>query len=155
MRRIKKMITRFLKYGTMLSTLGFIAATGIQIYARFFMDSAPSWTEEAARFFFIYAVSFASGLAMKGGYYVYFDVLYRKMKPLHQLRLKLLVSCCTLVLFLFLAGYGTTFVRVGIPEHSPSLDVPMAIAFASMVLMGVAVSFYAFLDILTNIKQLK
>lgn len=155
MKQLNKFISKILKYGTIFSTLGFIGATGIQIYARFFLDSAPSWTEEAARFFFIYAISFASGLAMKNGYYVHFDVFYRKMNPRQQTILQLLVSSCTLLLFLTLAAYGITFVKVGIPEHSPSLDVPMAIAFASMVLMGLGVSFYAFLDLLNNLKRLK
>ena len=155
MKRTKRVVAKALKYGTLLSTLGFIGATGIQIYARFFMESAPSWTEEAARFFFIYAVSFAAGLAMKDGYYVHFDVFYNKLKERQQHILKLLVSVLTLVLFLTLAAFSFQFVRVGIPEHSPSLEVPMAIAFASMVLMGIAVSFFAFLDVLQILKKLK
>jgi len=155
MKQLKKVVAKILKYGTLVSTLGFIGATGIQIYARFFMDSAPSWTEEAARFFFIYAVSFAAGLAMKDGYYVHFDVFYNKMKERHQIVLKLLVAILTLILFLFLSAYSIYFVQVGIPEHSPSLNVPMAIAFGSMLLMGLGVSFFAFLNIIKNYKKLK
>lgn len=61
-----KFIAKILKFGTLFSTLGFIVSTLIQVYARFFMESAPPWTEEAARVFFIHAVSFAAGLAMRG-----------------------------------------------------------------------------------------
>lgn len=153
MKLFKSNVARFLKYGTLISSFGFIVATLIQIYARFFMDSAPSWTEEAARFFFIYAMSFAAGLAMKDGSYVHFDVLYNKLKTGHKRKLNVLISLLTLVLFLILTFYAIRFVIMGVPEHSPSLGVPMAIAFGSMVVMGVFVSYFAFVDLLKNNKN--
>ncbi len=153
MKIIKKKVAQFLKYGTLVSSFGFIGATLIQIYARFFMESAPSWTEEAARFFFIYAMSFAAGLAMKDGYYVHFDVFYNKLKKGQQRILNIMISVLTLILFLILTIYALQFVKVGLPEHSPSLDVPMAIAFGSMVVMGLFVSFFAFIDILKKINS--
>ncbi|MGB5434519.1 MAG: TRAP transporter small permease [Maribacter sp.] len=153
MKQIVKRISRFLKYGTLVSSLGFIGATLIQIYARFFMDSAPSWTEEAARFFFIYAMCFAAGLAMRDGSYVHFDVLYNKMNKGQQRILDIIISVFTFLLFLVLTIYAFQFVNVGLPEHSPSLDVPMAIAFGSMAIMGLFVSFFAFVDILTKMKR--
>jgi len=58
-----KTLNKLLSLGTLLSTIGFIGSTVIQIFARFFLASAPSWTEEASRLFFIYAMSFAAGLA--------------------------------------------------------------------------------------------
>ncbi|MEM7379827.1 MAG: TRAP transporter small permease subunit [Bacteroidota bacterium] len=148
MKRTAKIIGRFLKFGTLLSTAGFIGATLIQIYARFFLETAPSWTEEAARFFFVYAVSFAAGLAMKHHYYVQFDLVYRRMGPKQQRLVNLLVALFSLLLFLVLTFYAISFVIVGIPERSPSLGVPMAIAFTSMVIMGLAVSVFALFDIL-------
>jgi TRAP-type transport system small permease protein len=153
MKSIKKKVAQFLKYGTLLSSFGFIGATLIQIYARFFMDSAPSWTEEAARFFFIYAMSFAAGLAMKSGYYVHFDILFNKMNKKQQQIVNILVSMFTLILFGVLTLYALQFVKVGIPEHSPSLGVSMAIAFTSIVIMGLFVSFYACLDLLKKWKR--
>ena len=153
MRIVIKRVSQFLKYGTLISSFGFIGATLIQIYARFFMESAPSWTEEAARFFFIYAMSFAAGLAMKDGSYVHFDVLYNKMNKGQQHILDLVISVFTFLLFSVLTIYAFQFVNVGLPEHSPSLDVPMAIAFGSMVIMGLFVSFFAFIDVLTKMKR--
>ena len=153
MKIIRKKVAQFLKYGTLVSSFGFIGATLIQIYARFFMDSAPSWTEEAARFFFIYAMSFAAGLAMKDGYYVHFDVFYNKMNKGQQRVLNIIISVFTFILFIILTTYALQFVEVGFPEHSPSLGVPMAIAFGSMVVMGLFVSFFAFIDILKKMKS--
>ena len=52
------MFGKILSAGTLISTLALLSSVIIQIYGRFFMESAPSWTEEAARVFFIYTMSF-------------------------------------------------------------------------------------------------
>lgn len=154
MKKAKKQVGRFLKYGTLISTFCFIGATLIQIYARFFMDSAPSWTEEAARFFFIYAISFASGLAMRGGYYVHFDIIYNKLSSDKQQWLKIIVSGFTIILFLIFTFYAVQFMKVGLTENSPSLKVSMAIAFSSVVIMGSFITLYAIWDIIKVIKNI-
>ncbi|MEM9142747.1 MAG: TRAP transporter small permease subunit [Bacteroidota bacterium] len=148
MRKPVKHVARLLKYGTLASTLGLVASALIQIYGRFFMDTPPSWTEEAARFFFVYAMAFAAGLAMKDKYYVQFDVLFNRMGKHARLWINRMVLLLTLLLFLLLTVYGVQLILLGIPEHSPSLGTPMSIAFASMGLMGLSVSYFALLELL-------
>ncbi len=151
----KKQVGEFLKYGTLVSSFSFIGVTMVQIYARFFLESAPSWTEEAARFFFIYAMSFAAGLAMKGNYYVKFDVLYNKMTSRQKQILEFLVSLCTILLFMVLTICAIQFVKVGIMERSPSVGLSMSIAFGSIFIMGFFITVYAFWDLQKIIKKLK
>lgn len=148
-----RLITYLLRLGTLLSATGFIAATLIQIYARFFMESAPSWTEEVARFFFVYAMSFAAGIALKDHYYVSLDVLYNRLTDTQKIRLKLGISLCTLALFLVLTVFSVQFIVLGVPEKSPSLGLTMALAFGSLFIMGASVSFYALVDIINLLKK--
>ena len=153
MKKIRKSVALVLKYGTLLSTIGFVVATLVQIYARFFMESAPSWTEEAARFFFVFAVSFASGLAMKDGSYVHFDVFYNKINKKYQGAIRTVISILSFALFLIVTIYAFQFVRMGVSENSPSLSISMGIAFVSIAFMGLSISFFAFLDVLKNLKK--
>jgi TRAP-type C4-dicarboxylate transport system permease small subunit len=154
MKKTNTLIGRILKLGTLFSTFGFVGATLIQIYARFFMESAPAWTEEAARFFFVYAMSFAAGLAMKSKYYVHLDVLFNTLKDNQKKRLETGISLCTLLLFLILAIYSIQFILLGIPEKSPSLGISMSLAFTSMFIMGFSVSLYALFDLQKNLQRL-
>ena len=153
MKKTIKLITYLLKLGTLVSAAGFIGATVIQIYARFFMESAPAWTEEAARFFFVYAMSFAAGLAMKDHYYVHLDVIFNLLKDQQKNWLEVGVSVSTLLLFLILGVFSMQFIVLGIPEKSPSLGLSMALAFGSMFIMGMAVSFFALLDLWKTLKK--
>lgn len=145
-------MARFLKYGTIISTYGLIACVLLQIFARFLLPKAPAWTEEASRLFFIYAMAFAAGLAIKSKKYVALDIVFEKFKPLVQRKLLLLVQALTLLLFGILAIFGLKFVQLGIPESSPSMKISMSIAFFSMVLMGASVCYFAFLEIRKLIK---
>ena len=150
---MKLLIERILKAGTLISTIGFVGSTLIQIYARFFLASAPSWTEESARFFFVYAMSFAAGLAMKDNYFVHLDVLYSKMKEKYKRTVDIVISFSVLTLFGILGVFGVQYVILGIPESSPSLGLPMSIAFGSIVLMSQSIGFYAFYELKTNLKK--
>lgn len=147
-------MNRFLKYGTLISTYGLIACVLLQIFARFFLPKAPAWTEEASRLFFIYAMAFAAGLAIKSKEYVALDLVFEKLKPSLQKKLLILVQVLTLLLFGILAIYGLKFMQLGIPESSPSMKTSMAIAFFSMVLMGASVCYFAYLELKKLLKKI-
>ncbi|MEO9511269.1 MAG: TRAP transporter small permease subunit [Flavobacteriaceae bacterium] len=150
---MKKFIERILKLGTLISTLGFLISTLIQIYARFLLDSAPSWTEEASRFFFVYAMSFAAGLAMKDDYYVSLDVFYNKLTSKQQQIMDIIISLSIFLLFSIVGVFAVQYVVLGIPESSPSLGAPMSIAFISIVIMSLSICIYAFYSLKTNLKK--
>lgn len=150
---MSKLIAIILKSGTLISTAGFIGSMLIQVYARFFMSSAPSWTEEASRFFFLYAMGFASGLAFKDGYYVHLDVFYDKMKDSQKRLLDISIPIAVMVLFLILGIYAIEYIILGIPEGSPSLGMSMSIAFTSLLVMSLSVSFFAFHELKSILKK--
>ncbi|MEM1124879.1 MAG: TRAP transporter small permease subunit, partial [Bacteroidota bacterium] len=89
---MQKYFTKFLKYGTLISTYGLIGSVLLQIFARFFLTNTPAWTEEASRLFFIYAMAFAAGLALKSDEYVALDLFFEKLSPVLQKRLLLTVQ---------------------------------------------------------------
>jgi len=152
-KKLEHLISRFLKYGTLISTLALILSVVIQIYARFFMESAPSWTEEASRVFFIYAISFAAGLAYKQHYYVFLDLISSHLKAKGNWMLDLTVNLLVFLLFLVLAIFSIPYIHMGLDERSPSLGFNMAISFASMLLLGTSLCFYAFLKIIKLIQN--
>lgn len=150
-----KFIAKILKFGTLFSTLGFIVSTLIQVYARFFMESAPPWTEEAARVFFIHAVSFAAGLAMRGNYYVNFDLLYHYLGPKGKKYLDISTQLGVFLLFAVCAFYGSIFTLNGAAENSPSMGIPMAVPFISTVILGCSICLYTSIEFLKTIRRKK
>ena len=143
MKRINRMIGRFLKFGTLLSTTALILSVLVQIYARFFMENAPSWTEEASRVFFIYAICFASGLAFKQNYFVSLDLITGFLNERSNKLLETLLTAVVFLLFLIIAVYSVSYIKLGLVEKSPSLGFNMSISFASILLMSASICFFS------------
>ncbi len=139
-------ITKFLKYGTLLSTYGLLGSVLLQIFARFFLTSAPSWTEEASRLFFIYATAFAGGLAVKSNEYVYLDIIYEKLSSVWKKILSILVQLLTFLLFGLMAFYSLKFVQLGWTEKAPAMRVSMSIAFFSMFILSISICYFTWRD---------
>jgi len=153
MKKFDSLFTRFLKYGTLISTLLLIGVICIQIYARFFMTSAPSWTEELSRMVFIYTVSFASGLAFQQGYFIQLDLWHSHISARFNWILDTLSALITFVLFILFMVYGTQFMVMGMVERSPGLSIPMAWSFGSMVLLGFSMAYFAFRKVVSQFWQ--
>ena len=146
-------LTRLLKYGTLLSTGGFVAVIGLQISARLLLTTAPSWTEELARVCFVLAVGSAAGLALRSGDYVRFDFLYTRLGHRGRRRLDLLIEGATVALFAVFAVAAVGFVSLGLDERSPTLRLPMALPFSGMLILGASVLAYAVLRLRQNLRR--
>ncbi len=152
MRSFVRLADTALKWGTLLMTGSFIACILVQIYARLFLTTAPSWTEEAARLFFVLAIAFAAGPALKRDYYVYFDFVYDRLSLVWQRRVTVAIDALTVLLFLLFLYHALSFTAMGLVERSPSLQFPMAIAFGSMVILAASVLLYAVARLLPHVR---
>ena len=142
-----------LKYATFASTLGFVGAILLQIFARLFLETAPSWTEEAARVFFVWAIGCSAGLALRSGEYVHFDFLFQRLSAAWQSRLRTLIDVSTVALFAVFSFGAAQFTLMGWAERSPSLKFPMAIPFGAMLVLGASVLVYALWGLRQNLRR--
>ena len=153
--KFKIFLSTFLKYGTLLTSLGFISTVSLQICARFFLTDVPPWTEEASRILFIYSISFARGLAYRGNYFVYLEVFYLGFSSKMKKVVNLVSPILSFFLFGITARYAISVFQMGFSESSPSLQIIMAIPFFSLLILSCSVSFYSLLSLLKKIKYLK
>tara|TARA_B100002019_G_scaffold245965_1_gene223635 strand:+ start:1743 stop:2210 length:468 start_codon:yes stop_codon:yes gene_type:complete len=148
----KIFLSKFLKYGTLLTSLGFVITVSLQIFARFFLSDVPPWTEEASRILFIYAIAFSSGLAYRGNYFVYLEAFYNRFSDALKQKIDLLSPLLSLVLFGFCGFYTLSMLEMGLNEYSPTLHIIMIIPFLSILILSLSISYYSFLAFLKKIK---
>ena len=148
----KIFLLKFLKYGTLLTSLGFVITVSLQIFARFFLSDVPSWTEEASRILFIYAIAFASGLAYRGNYFVFLEAFYAEFSEKLKKIIDLILTFMSFLLFGFCAFYTLPMLEMGLDENSPSLQVIMFIPFLSILILSLSISYFSFLAFLKKIK---
>lgn len=151
---MRKVIGKILKIGTLLSTWGLIAMVLLQIICRFSWFETPSWTEEASRILFIYAISFASGLALKSSnYYVALDAFYNSFNPKFKKFLDKSIPVVIFLLFAVFTFYSIQFISLGMIEKSPSLGFNMGVVFCSMFIIGATLCYYAWDKIVKAFKR--
>jgi TRAP-type C4-dicarboxylate transport system permease small subunit len=153
--RFAILLIQFLKYGTLLTSLGFLFTVSLQIFARFFLSDVPPWTEEASRILFIYAIAFASGLAYRGNYFVFLEAFYAGFSDQMKKIVDLLSPLMTLFLFGTTAFYSLYMVEMGGSELSPSLQIIMVIPFLSIFILCISISYFSCQSFLKKIKYWK
>ncbi|MEW4923745.1 TRAP transporter small permease subunit [Algibacter sp. 2305UL17-15] len=150
---LKKHIEKILKLGTIWSVFLLIGSVLLQIFARFFLAQAPSWTEEVSRLCFIFSVAFASPLALKSNYYIHLDVFFNMFSNIWKRRINTLILICVFILFFVLAFASIKFVVMGFTENSPSMGIKMGIAFSSMLILGITMCYFIGLKLIKHLKK--
>ena len=148
----KNFLSKFLKYGTLLTSLGFVMTVSLQIFARFFLSDVPPWTEEASRILFIYAIAFSSGLAYRGNYFVFLEAFYANFSDILKKKIDLISPILSLILFGFCGFYSLSMLEMGLNEYSPTLHILMVIPFLSIFILSLSVSYYSLMAFLKKIK---
>ncbi len=113
-----------------------IVPVSLQIFSRF-TALIPSyiWTEEMARFFFIWMVMIGSMVGIRDG--AHFDVdLWPELRPRANALLRIVGNVFILVFALVFIWYGIRFVQFGWSQNSELAELPMPFIFAAWPLAG-------------------
>ena len=151
--KIKRYVDLFVESGVIISLTGMILSVVIQVFSRFFLESAPHWTEEAARMFFIFSVAFGSGLAIRDHGYVQLDYFLDKFQAKTKYRIQLIIHGIILLFGILISFYSIKFIQIGSSETSPSLHINMAYVFSSILILGILIVYYSGIVLVIKTKQ--
>src|SRR5215204_5909024 len=129
-------------YGELLSWLLVFAVAilvipvSLQIFSRF-TALIPSyiWTEEMARFFFIWMIMLGAMIGIRDS--AHFDVdLWPQLSPRADALLRIVSNVFVLVFALVFVWYGIRFVEFGWHQSSELAELPMPFIFVGWPLAG-------------------
>lgn len=149
----KKYLDLFVESGVIISLTGMILSVVIQVFTRFFLESAPHWTEEAARIFFIFSVAFGSGLAIRDQGYVHLEYFLDKLNVKTKYRIQMIIHGVIMLFGILISFYSIKFIQIGSSETSPSLQINMAYVFSSMFIFGILIVYYSAVVLVVKSKQ--
>jgi TRAP-type C4-dicarboxylate transport system permease small subunit len=136
MRKLVDAYYRLLNGLLVVSVAILIIPVSLQIFSRY-TALIPSyiWTEEMARFFFIWMIMIGSMVAIRDG--GHFDVdLWPELSPRPNALLRIVSSVFVLAMALVFIWYGIRFVQFGWDQTSELADLPMPFIFAAWPLAG-------------------
>ncbi|MGY6742590.1 MAG: TRAP transporter small permease [Cecembia sp.] len=127
----------------------------LQVFARYALPWSPPWTEELARFAFIYMVSLGAGLAIKDRSYVNVDLLFHTLTAKQKIILDSFILMLIILLMGLMLGYAIPLVQIVKLQQSASLKLNMAFVYFSMCCMAALVLLYALRELQKNIHQFR
>ena len=136
MRRIKRILDLMLAGGAVLCAVAMLLVVCVQIVCRFALPQAPTWTEEASRYLFIYMVSFAAALGIEAKAYVGFDALLQRLAGRSRVILQVALHATVAVLMAVMLWYSFGFVRVGGMRTAATLGIKMSYVYASICILS-------------------
>jgi TRAP-type transport system small permease protein len=113
-----------------------IVPVSLQIFSRF-TALIPSyiWTEEMARFFFIWMIMIGAMVGIRDG--AHFDVdLWPELKPRANALLRIVSNVFILLFALVFIWYGVKFVQFGWSQNSELAELPMPFIFVTWPMAG-------------------
>ena len=124
----------------------------IQMFSRFTqLIPAWIWTEEMARFLFIWMVMLGAMIGVRDG--SHFDVdVWPELKPRTNALLRIVSMVFVLVFALVFVWYGIKFVQFGWNQSSELADMPMTWIFIAWPLTGVTWLLFGFERLRTDLR---
>lgn len=149
-------LEKVLETGTFLTFTALVMVVLLQVVTRFALPSLSFvWTEEASRFLFVYSVAFGAPLAMKKNEYVNVDILTSLLPKRVRHGLEAIIYLATVVLFSVVFIYGMEFAKLGVTQMSPTMGMPMTIAYSSITITAFCIIVYAIYNFVGHIANKK
>lgn len=113
-----------------------------QVIGRYVFSSAPSWTEEMARYIHIFQVWIGASYAVKLRQHIRVEAFITRFHGVFRQVLEILSIIIWFVMALFLAVFGTELVLSSINhgQLAPAMQIPIWIPYLAIPLGGIGMA---------------
>lgn len=119
-----------------VGTLALLALTAVSFVAvifRYVLNDSLTWSEEFARYLFIWMVFLGAAIAARRRAHIALDVFSGRLGARGERALQWVERTATLAFAALVAIPGWTFVTVGMTNLSPAMEMPMGFVYAAPV----------------------
>jgi TRAP-type C4-dicarboxylate transport system permease small subunit len=154
MRKLINGYYRLLSWLLVATVAILVIPVSLQIFSRYTaLIPGYIWTEEMARFFFIWMIMLGAMVGIRDG--AHFDVdLWPKLPRRADALLRIVSSIFVLVLALVFVWYGIKFVQFGWNQNSELAELPMPFIFVAWPLAGLTWLLFLGEGFIANLRAL-
>lgn len=154
--RIGKYYNVFEEYSMVIFLAIMTAVVFVQVILRYVFNNSLSWSEEGARFFFMWIIWISMSIGFRDKSHIRMTVLSDKLSLRGQRYLNLLNNLIILVFALFIASLGWMYVArlVGTGQYAPATKLPYALVYSCLPLSLCICSIRVVIEIVKDIRAL-
>ncbi|RSL33959.1 TRAP transporter small permease [Salibacterium salarium] len=133
MKIVKYLDEHFEELLLVLFSFVMVAVIAMQVFMRFVLGNSLSWSEELARYCFIWLVYIGISYGVKKQRHIKVDVLLILLKERGKMILGIIANLFFLgfAIFVIIVGFELVEQQMGYGQTSPSMKVPMYIVYAA------------------------
>ena len=147
MEKAYKIITKFLSSVIVVVFSILVISCVLQVFTRFVLNSSLSWTEELARYTFIWANMLGAILCTKNKSNATVSVVTDNLSVEKQVVLNKIVDVLSIIIGLILLFYGSKVAWAVRTQLSPALRISMSFVYGAAPVFGALLIFYCIYDI--------
>ncbi|EGY76342.1 TRAP transporter small permease [Peptoniphilus indolicus] len=151
--KLNNLITKVLKILIITVFLALIISCVLQVFTRFILNSSLSWTEELARYSFIWANLLGAALCTKNKSNATVSVVIENINEKNRKKLSLIINILTILIGTILIVFGSKVAWAVRTQLSPALRISMAFVYMAAPIFGALITFYSIYDIYMNMAN--
>ncbi len=155
MNKLSRALSRLALWLSAAGLIGMTLIIGWQVFSRYVLSAAPSWTEQAALFLMLWFILFAAAAGVREGFHIRISLMQDMLNESVAKRLSLICHVVVLVFGVFMAVGGFQLVLATWPHVIPTLGLPRGSAYLPIMVAGGLIAFFSFEHILTERKNEK
>jgi len=125
---------------------GLVLVVFVQVLFRYVIYQPFAWTEEGARFLFIWLCLLGAAAAAKRGAHFAVDLLPRRLPPRPGRALSVVIRLAEAGFYGLITWAGLVVVQVAQLQTAPTLGISMAIPYAAIVAGGLLMALFSLRD---------
>lgn len=153
---MNKLIDRLFKgidYFTGILTGLMVLFVFLNVVLRTFFNSGLTWSEELARYLFVYVTYIGAISAMRSNAHLGVDTLLSRVKPKVQMMLYLISQTLIAVIMCILVQGAFKMVLQNTQSRTAALNIPYSVLYFGGIITGVSIAILAAGNILYAVKH--
>ncbi|WP_158736808.1 TRAP transporter small permease [Alteribacillus sp. YIM 98480] len=130
--KLRTTINQAVEYFTILLVITMVVIVAAQVFYRFVLSNSLGWSEELARFLFIWIIFLGSEIGLRKKAHIAVDSVLRMLKGVPQLLLSLFIDVIIMVFAIIVFLSGLELVQGTMNRPSVSLNLPMGWVYISI-----------------------
>lgn len=126
-----------------LSILGMAVVEGWQVFARYVLNSAPSWTEPMALFFMATTMMFGAAAGVRSSRHFGFFIVLESLRPGPRRALRIFANVIAAGTGLMLAVWGGQMMADAWDYRMAGAPMPQGVAYMPLCVGGALIALFA------------